>query len=194
MNQSDQHAFNDATSGEYEKHYQIQPDDIVIDVGAHVGFFSEYACNKGAYVIAFEPHPDNFRELNKRLLRHRALAINKGCFAWNGAKVLHECPTNSGAHSFFKHGQCSDVNYEVGVVYLGDWLDMLKIKPNFIKIDTEGSEAEILQTLMAKRIRCPMAIETHDANLYDLCRVIALSNGMKWLPETNHVGVCYLMP
>jgi hypothetical protein len=79
-------------------------------------------------------------------------------------------------------------------VYLGDWLDTLKTKPNFIKIDTEGSEVEILKTLMVRGIRCPMAIETHDASLYDECKAVAHFFNMKWLPETNHVGVCYLMP
>ena len=188
------HAKTDSESGEYERHFKIVPGCLVVDLGAHAGHFSEWACNKGAFVIAFEPHPVNFKWLNERLKEKKAIAINKA--AWDSTSIanLHECPANSGAHSFFKHHLHSDVKYEVGCLDIGPCLRALQIRPDFIKIDTERAECFILQSLFRAGIRTNMAIECHDAALYDACRALAESHGMVWLPKDNHVGVCYCWP
>ena len=37
--------------------------DIVLDIGANIGAFSKYAMEKGAYVYAYEPEPENYELL-----------------------------------------------------------------------------------------------------------------------------------
>lgn len=188
------YAKHDAESGEYERHFQIQPGNMVIDLGAHAGHFSELVCDKGAFVISFEPHPTNFKWLNERLKGRNAIAVNKAAWNVTETKTLYECPTNTGANSLFKHNQCSDVEYEVGCIDIGGFLNAAKILPDFIKVDTEGSEYNILESLMRVGIRANMSIECHDERLYDRCRAIAESYQMEWLPKNNHVGVCYCFP
>jgi len=187
------HAKGDSESGDYERHFLISKGCLVLDLGAHAGHFSEWMCSKGAFVIALEPHPTNFKWLNERLKGKNAIAINKA--AWNSTTIqtLYECPANNGANSLFKHGQCSDVEYKVGCIDIGEFLRAAKLCPHFIKVDTEGSEYHILESLFRAGIKTDMAIETHDSNLYDKCRAIAEENGMVWLPSINHVGVCYCL-
>ena len=48
----------------------IKPNDIVVDIGAHVGMFSMYANEKGAkQIYAFEPTPSTFKYTSKNLGR-----------------------------------------------------------------------------------------------------------------------------
>jgi FkbM family methyltransferase len=56
----------DMARGRYECHKtdlisQLQPGDLFIDVGAHVGYHSLWALAAGARVIAFEPHIHSFQ-------------------------------------------------------------------------------------------------------------------------------------
>ena len=140
-------AKHDAESGEYERHFLITTGCLVLDLGAHAGHFSELVCDHGGFVIAFEPHPTNFRWLNERLKGRNAIAINKAAWNRTGRAKLHECPTNTGANSLFKHDQCSDVEHDFGCLDIGQFLSAAKIKPDFIKIDTEGAEFHILESL-----------------------------------------------
>ena len=187
-------AKHDSESGEYERHFQIKPGHLVLDLGAHAGHFSEWVCNKGAMVIAFEPHPTNFKWLNERLKGKNAIAINKAAWNATGIRTLFECPANTGANSLFKHSLCSDVEYAVGCIDIGEFLKAAHIVPDFIKVDTESSEYNILESLIRAGINTNMAIECHDRWLYDRCRSLAESWGMKWMPKDTHVGVCYCFP
>lgn len=188
-----ENAKHDAESGEYELYFKIQPGCLVLDLGAHAGHFSSLACDKGAFVIAFEPHPVNFRNLNERVKGKSCVAINRAASNLTGLATLHECPENSGAHSLFWHNQCSDVGYSVGCIDIGQFLKASNICPDFIKIDTESSELNILESLFRSGIKTSMAIECHSHELYDKCRELAESNGMEFFPKTNHVGVCYCL-
>lgn len=49
---------------DYEWWYQVQPDDVVVDLGACVGFFTCHALDRGAKKIyAVEPNRDHLRTL-----------------------------------------------------------------------------------------------------------------------------------
>jgi precorrin-6B methylase 2 len=56
-------------------HTLVQPGDRVVDVGAHVGYFTLLAarlCGPNGRVFAFEPHPDNFRLLERNIRENGA--------------------------------------------------------------------------------------------------------------------------
>jgi len=187
-------AKHDAESGEYERYFTINEGSVVLDLGAHVGHFSEVAHRKGAFVIAFEPHPINLKWLNRRMPCQNTIVVNGAAWDKNELLKLHECPLNSGAHSLFKHDQCSDVEYTVVCYDIGEFIGLFHLKPDFIKVDTEGAEYRILSSLFQRGIRTSMAIECHSADLYSSCRAVAEANSMTWLPNEVHVGVCYCFP
>jgi FkbM family methyltransferase len=62
---------------------KLEKDDIVVDIGAHVGIFAILVAlmYPEAKVYAFEPLPANFYFLQKNIARHKVdnvVAVNKG--------------------------------------------------------------------------------------------------------------------
>lgn len=53
------------TNNIYERFFQIEPDKVVVDVGAHIGVFAKKAVEKGARVYAIEPSPMFLKDLKK---------------------------------------------------------------------------------------------------------------------------------
>jgi len=51
------------------KEFEINTDDVVIDIGAYLGFFSLYAAKlaSNGKVHCFEPLPNNFFTLSKNI-------------------------------------------------------------------------------------------------------------------------------
>lgn len=50
---------------------KFQPDDLIIDIGAHIGIFSLAVMHRGAQsVLAFEPDPENFKLLKQNLAEY----------------------------------------------------------------------------------------------------------------------------
>ncbi|MEM1661099.1 MAG: FkbM family methyltransferase [Candidatus Bathyarchaeia archaeon] len=47
----------------YDRFYRLQNDDVVVDVGAHVGLFTLKVAKSVKLVLAVEPHPFNYRLL-----------------------------------------------------------------------------------------------------------------------------------
>ena len=106
---------------------------LAIDIGAHVGFLSDKMAKHYKRVIAFEPNPENvlcFRENCPGIpIIPVALGNRVGLAGMFNPKLI-----NSGAW------ELSDGNDATVLP-----LDMFNLQPDLIKIDTQGSEAEILR-------------------------------------------------
>ena len=113
------------------------PFSCAIDAGAHVGIFTRRMMRDFKHVIAFEPDLRNYA----------CLAVNTMIPPWNcspifGAlgvtmghgKTVVDHEPNSGARSFMR-GSGDTPIYTI---------DALQLRPSLIKIDTQGSEEEIL--------------------------------------------------
>lgn len=191
------HARNDVYSGVYERHYSINPGDVVYDLGANVGHFTEMAVAKvgptGA-LYAFEPENRNFSELERRcghhtnVVMHRAAALHS-----EGPCSLYLNRLNCGGHSLLDWGVFHETQPCKGID-IGRYITSRDAKPSFIKIDTEGSEVEILRSLIQNGISCPMAIECHNHDLYKECVELATSAALRWIDGDSPVGVNYIMP
>lgn len=58
-------------NNEYQLPTRFEADDIVIDVGAHIGSFAFASLVRGAnHVISIEAHPDNFKRAQQHLADH----------------------------------------------------------------------------------------------------------------------------
>jgi FkbM family methyltransferase len=187
----DENPAADALNGVYEKHYQMKPGDFVLDLGAHAGYFTQVALSKvgpTGYVLAFEPHPVNYA----KWLKNCSAFSNVGCvnaMAWdeNTTVDLWQSVDNSGGHSHVRVGAGQyDIPLKCPALDIGRYLrSHPPTVPNFIKIDTELSEARIIRSLMTWGILAPeLAAEIHNQQMWDECRADLGAAGYKMMPDT----------
>jgi FkbM family methyltransferase len=155
-------------SNEYRLPDQFAADDIIIDIGAHIGTFSFACLSRGAgKVIAFEPERSNFGYLSKNLATF-GKAVELYCMAvWRSDQAENmtlfynpnEDPANTGG------GQVSAVSgiQQVTGVGLDHILNKISRPIRLLKLDCEGSEFPVLLT--SKRLDCVQSIcgEYHEA-------------------------------
>lgn len=127
------------------------------DIGANVGLYSLYAAKKGLNVCAFEPVSQNIHIINKNILINKLdhkIAMYPIAFA--GATKLSEMfiqnlAIGDAENTFDKPVDWQNKNYEVkfkqaAIGYtIDDFLNVFGLSfPDYIKIDVDGLEYEIL--------------------------------------------------
>lgn len=125
----------------------IDTTGVVIDAGANVGFFSLYALENGAQrIYSIEPDDAPFYYLNKNFENNnRVTTINKALTSnCDGMELFHVLDT-SVASSATKITDNSIVGF-VESINLSSILSVEK-NINLVKLDIEGSEFEVLETL-----------------------------------------------
>ena len=147
--------------------------DIVFDIGAHKGetinlFIKNFRVNK---IYSFEASPINFKILKKKNIKHQRVQIileNIAVGSKNGIaqlKQVQESSSSTLSHinldsnyfkkkkkilNFFSNKEYFH-NIEVEIKTLNEYLDQNLIKfIDFLKIDTEGYEFEVLLGLKDK--------------------------------------------
>ena len=111
-----------------------------VDVGAHVGYWSKHLAKAFKEVVSFEPVKENFDCLRENAPRVNAYNCALGATHGLGA-MINPKETNSGAWELRKGS-------EINIFPLDDF----NLSPNFIKIDVQGSEKDVL--LGAERTIC----------------------------------------
>tara|TARA_R110000824_G_C15183118_1_gene673978 strand:+ start:35 stop:709 length:675 start_codon:yes stop_codon:yes gene_type:complete len=119
--------------------------DIVLDIGANIGAFSKYAMEKGAYVYAYEPEPENY-ELLVVNTHPDSLSTRGGWIKRMQSAVVGTDETeielyinskkNKGLH------MTRPVRGREGVTVRAENFSRIidEIEPNKVKIDVEGGE------------------------------------------------------
>jgi len=143
----------------------IHPGDWVVDAGACEGFFSLYALDKGAKVLAFEPVPEIAQALERTLKSYidagRAKVFPLGLGSERGEKGIFLHSTNSGSatlnQTFRESRAGEDYTYQP-IDVLIDTLDRVvsefNISVSFLKADVEGYERELLKGARETICRC----------------------------------------
>jgi len=180
----DENALSDVASGIYGLHHDFKNGDVVLDVGAHVGFFTQWVLPRitpSGKVIAIEPHPRNFFELKSSCGNFSNVElVNAAAGLREGTQQLWNNAHNSGAHSLYKTpGYPYLFEIPVPAINLGLLCKQRGLKPTFVKIDTEGAEAVILSTLLSAGIICDYAVEVHSEILADQCCALFDEIGIK---------------
>lgn len=125
----------------------LRPGMTAVDIGAHVGYFTRIfsrAVGSSGKVYAFEPHPVNFGflEKNVRLLKNvvlvQAAATSRDCNI-----ILYESSVGSGSHSTLSGRYPASREIGVKGVTLDSYFKNMRI--DFMKIDVEGAELEVLE-------------------------------------------------
>lgn len=128
----------------------VEANDVVVDIGAHIGTFSVLAGSMGAAVISYEPTAINFGLLQENAeingfnhTLHKQAVRGKA-----GRDTIIIRPFNYGGNSFF-NSKTLDPNFreEVECITLADvFHDNNLDHIDFLKLDCEDSELEILES------------------------------------------------
>ena len=130
------------------KGMEIKKNDVVIDIGANIGVFTIYSSilSKNGRVYAYEPFKTHFNRLLENIKINNfnnVKAFNLAVCGSKGKRNLNISNISSGMHSFFFEGSGKKVSVE-GTT-LKEIFDFNKIKKcDFLKLDCEGAEYEIL--------------------------------------------------
>jgi len=178
------------------------PDDVVIDVGAHIGCFSYAALMRGARrVISFEGQRQNFAKLSDNL----AGFTNSDAFiaaVWPDESAKFTMPTfvendsNTGGCSLVSANE-DDVH--LPVFTLDKIIDRHSVNSRiaFLKVDCEGSEYRILMDSKMLGLIDQIALEYHphavqsSATVEDL-EMYLRSQGFSTIKQRVSEGFGYL--
>ncbi|KRQ94731.1 hypothetical protein CQ12_04165 [Bradyrhizobium jicamae] len=182
--------------GEIAHSLDVKSSDIIIDCGANVGDMTSRFARTGASVFAFEPNPLCYSILRKRF----AMTPNVQCF--NEGVMDRECvlslsyPEASSewdaldatvASSFNVDGTVQATN-DVRCISLSDFIFSLRRPVKLVKMDIEGSEIQVLNSLLdSKAIDLVelMVVETHEKQQPEL---LAATNALRQRIRESGLG------
>ncbi|MBU0569771.1 FkbM family methyltransferase [Patescibacteria group bacterium] len=154
---------------EYEvSGFEINPNDVVVDIGAHIGTFSVWVAKKAhrGKVYSFEPDKDSYSLLkeNKKINKLNNLNLyNLAVSGKEGRAILYKSDRVSVGNSFYNNGHAEGTS--VPTISLELFFKRYKLKKiDFLKIDTEGSEYDIILNTPQKLLRKidRIIVEYHD--------------------------------
>tara|TARA_B100000902_G_C27132025_1_gene824128 strand:- start:164 stop:823 length:660 start_codon:yes stop_codon:yes gene_type:complete len=170
----DTHYTEYLTSKGFE--YQKEPRDhaftqtkkfrTALDIGGNIGFWSKNMCERFKTVEIFEPDASNVECLRSNLEGHNNYNLHQiGLGNKNTQKQFYKSHVSSGAHTFNPaHIPAGGITKSVLEIKTLDSFNLTDV--DFIKIDTQGSELEILegakQTLTENK--CVLNVEIEQKN------------------------------
>ena len=128
----------------------IKKGDIAIDIGANIGYYTillSKLVGENGKVFAFEPDPNNFKVLKENIKLNNLKNViieNKAVSNKNGKIHLYFSKINSGDSRVYKTLEDRE-KVEVNCITLDNYFKNTKIRPSFIKIDTQGYEPAIFE-------------------------------------------------
>jgi FkbM family methyltransferase len=153
-------------------------DDIVVDVGAHIGVFAYAALKRGAgKVYGIEPDMENFEIARRNLktfldegrisLTHGAVwrsDCNEDVLYFQGYPTMGGRINTGGGRVLDKAGGCpvKKINFDA---FLLDITATGKKKVRFLKLDCEGSEWPILFTSSLLNLVTEISGEIHETRI-----------------------------
>ena len=130
---------------------QINP-KVILDIGGNIGITSIYLASifPRATIYTFEPLEENFELLKKNITNYKNItAFNIGLGSKNGSFKVYSSdnPENFGGASLYSQGEGNtNKSYtKCEIKNISDFMSELNLDSvDLIKIDTEGSEHDIL--------------------------------------------------
>lgn len=117
----------------------IKEGAIVVDAGANIGVFSIFAAQKhpDAVIYAFEPTPSTFQKLQENTAKYPNIkCFNCALGDQNGMANIIDLGDLNNGRNYIGDG---------GIPVEMKTIDSLNIPMDFLKMDTEGYEANILR-------------------------------------------------
>jgi FkbM family methyltransferase len=135
----------------------LNPRDLFFDIGAHLGNKSKQFLDKNLKAVMVEPLPECVKQLKLRFKNNDNIKIIQKAVGKESGnmdlEVNSKMPTTSTMAKHWKEGRFSNQQWDKKISVDVTTLDIL-IKnhglPNYIKIDVEGFELDVLQGLSQK--------------------------------------------
>jgi len=167
------HSFNRACFKLISLMRRLPANSLIIDAGANVGDVAAYFLGKGMRVIAFEPDPTALAILQKRFSGNDKVTIeNKAVGAKAGhAPFFQTAAVRKGAiyqtewSSLDRRDVHDEAITSVEVVDLVAYINALPQKVSILKLDIEGTEAEVLEAILDAGVETKIDLivaETHE--------------------------------
>ena len=137
----------------------IDNDQVLYDLGACEGRFALYAAMRQIRCYAFEPEAANFQammeniSLNGASVQKYLTPVNSAVGSFSGRATLHVGQPWAGGHhkTVANEAERTDLSFaavaeqEINIVSLDEYVRSAKLpKPNYLKIDVDGSELAML--------------------------------------------------
>ncbi|MDD5529745.1 MAG: FkbM family methyltransferase [bacterium] len=186
--------------------FSIGNNDIIVDIGAHIGVFTLFAARKTKNMVyAFEPFNENFEFLNNNIHTnklHNVVTYNKAITDKTGTEKLFLSESSEG-HFIFNNYENKKLYKNVSSISLQYIIDNIIDKRfkqiDFLKLDCEGAEGLILSStpedylLRIKKI----VMEFHDTRsslkhdeILDLLKKIGFVVRLDWDGKSS-IGYIY---
>ena len=200
---TDKETNNEFLLGKYEEDLSeviianLTNGDVFYDLGAHWGYFSLLASSlvgNNGQVVGFEPHPRNFDRLTKNVQKNKR----------DNIKILQIAASNENGYVDFTDSPDSYANTiktttsANSIKVQADTIDNL-IKngypiPNFMKIDVEGAEYEVLKgaELTILNNKPIIHLSTHDIHVSGVekkCKNLMTDYGYNLIPLSRKEGI-----
>jgi FkbM family methyltransferase len=147
----------------------FKPGSIFFDIGAHIGYYSAIGAmlnNGKGHVYSFEPRPMNAGFFRKHMKRNnfRDVTLFEAAVGEKDGEVKFDTDHGSATGRVSNDGDLSVKQVSIDRMVREGELP----SPDFIKIDVEGGEIEVLKGLneVVNRYRPKMIIATHNPECY----------------------------
>ena len=132
----------------------LHPGSVFVDVGANLGHFSVVAAalvGDSGKVVAFEPDPANFKLLcassDMNQFGSRIQAVQAGLSDYASDGLLYLSQDNMGDHQIYA-GEGDRESLPIELLNGADFLAPLIPQLDLLKVDTQGSEYQVMTGLM----------------------------------------------
>lgn len=162
----------------------VPADGVCFDIGANVGLYTLLFAARCRQTFAFEPLPRNIRYLSK------TLHVNKV----NNVTIVPCAVSDSKGLSLFHEGvncamgKLSNIGKQpVATISCDEFVDIVGLMPDLIKIDVEGAELSVLngsKNLLSCR-KPVILLSTHGESLRDDCLELLRKVGYTQISSLN---------
>lgn len=181
--------------------FRINDNDIIIDIGAHIGLFTLYAsqyCKNGT-IFCFEPVEENYDILVDNITQNNLKNVKpfKSAVSKSESTITIYHNKDEAGHSMFSFTSHA---LKVDSISLKKIIDENSINQcNLIKLDCEGAEYEIIESLPLEYFKkiSKMIIEYHFADSKPelvneiITKLKNVSFKILTIPDSSDMGMLY---